>query len=95
MNEMKQPQNGVKHEFCVKDRRSTTISGVKEMLDFDEQTVHMMTALGELSVDGEGLRVKVLDMERGVVVIEGKIDGIAYLDEHPEERRGFWSRIMK
>ena len=95
MNEMKQPQNGVKHEFCVKDRRSVTVDGVKEMLNFDDQTVRMMTVSGELVVDGEELRVKVLDVERGTVVLEGRIDGAGYVDRRPEERRGFWARLMK
>ena len=93
MNEMKQPQSVTRHELCLKDRRNMTVSGVKEMISFDEQNVRMNTVLGELSVDGEGLRVKVLDVERGNVVLEGKIDGIFYPDEQREERRGFWSRF--
>lgn len=95
MNEMKQPQSGTRHEFCVKDRRSMTVSGVKEILSFDEQTVRMLTVSGELAVDGNDLRVKVLDVERGNVVLEGRVDGVMYVDESPEERRGFWSRLTR
>ena len=95
MNETKQMPIAARHEFCVKDRRNMTVSGVKEILSFDEQSVRMNTVSGELSVDGEGLRVKVLDVERGTVVLEGRIDGVFYLDEQREERRGFWARFMR
>lgn len=95
MNEMKQPQSITRHEFCVKDRRSMTVNGVKEILNFDEQTVRMLTVSGELVVDGNDLRVKVLDVERGTVALEGRIDGISYVDDQPVERRGFWSRLTR
>lgn len=95
MNEAKQMPSVARHEFCVKDRRTMTVSGVKEILSFDEQSVRMMTTAGELDVDGDGLRVKVLDVERGTVALEGRIDGVSYLDEQREERRGFWSRLTR
>ena len=72
-----------------------TVSGVKEILSFDEQTVRMLTVSGELVVDGNDLRVKVLDVERGSVVLEGRIDSVAYVEENPTERRGFWSRLAR
>lgn len=95
MNESKPIPSAVRHELCIKDRRSMTISGVKEILSFDEQSVHLLTVGGDLAVDGDGLRVKVLDVERGNVSLEGRIDGISYLEEAPSERRGFWSRLVK
>ena len=95
MNDMKQPQVVSRHEFSVKDRRAMSISGVKEILSFDEQNVRMLTVGGELVVDGDSLRVKVLDVERGQVVLEGRIDDVGYVEEHAEGRRGFWSRLIK
>jgi len=95
MNDMKQPQGVSRHEFSVKDRRAMSISGVKEILSFDEQNVRMLTVGGELVVDGDSLRVKVLDVERGQVVLEGRIDDVGYVEEHAEGRRGFWSRLIK
>lgn len=95
MNDSRSTPPVTRHEFCVKDRRVMTVSGVKEILSFDEQSVRMLTASGDMAVEGDGLRVKVLDVERGCVSLEGRIDGIRYLDEEPSERRGFWSRLVK
>ena len=95
MSENRQEVGAPRHEFCVKDRHSLTVNGVKEIVSFDEQSVRMLTLGGDLTVDGEGLRVKVLDVERGCVALEGRIDGINYLDEEPREQHGFWSRFMR
>lgn len=95
MNENRMTPPVVRHEFCVKDRRGMTVSGVKEIISFDEQSVRMLTVSGELVVDGEGLRVKVLDVERGCVSLEGRVDGVFYADEQITERRGFWARLIK
>ena len=94
MNDNKQTAIA-RHELALKDRRPMTVSGVKEIVSFDEQSVHMLTEGGDLAVDGDGLRVKVLDLERGQVALEGRIDGVNYLVEEPSERRGFWSRLVK
>ena len=95
MNENRMTPPATRHEFCVKDRRSMTVNGVKEIISFDEQSVRMLTVSGDLAVDGEGLRVKVLDVERGCVSLEGRIDGVFYSEEQSAERQGFWARLIK
>ena len=55
----------------------------------------MLTTSGELVADGEGLRVKVLDVERGNVVLEGRIDALSYVEATATERRSFWSRLTR
>ena len=94
MSEMKQPQNVTRHEFCVTDRHGMHISGVKEILCFDELNVRLLTVLGELVIDGDGLRVKVLDVEKGTVALEGRIDGVMYAEDRPAERKGFFARLF-
>ena len=95
MNEMKQPQNLTRHEICVKDRRTVSISGVKEMISFDEQAVRMLTVCGELVVVGDSLCVKVLDVERGQVVLEGRVDDMDYVEARTETPRGFLARLFR
>ena len=94
MNDNKQT-TGARHELCMKDRRGITVNGVKEVLGFDEQTVRMLTVCGELLVEGDALRVKTLDPERGQVSVEGQINGLYYPEEEAPRRGGFWSRLLK
>ena len=48
-----------------------------------------------MTVEGSDLHVKMLDVERGVVSLEGKIDGIFYAEPTSNEKRSFWERLVK
>ena len=41
----------------------------------------MDTALGMLTIKGDGLHVNRLNLEKGEVIIDGKVDGIEYADQ--------------
>lgn len=45
------------HELVMKGRRELQITGVEDVLSFDDVSIIMVTAMGMLSVDGEGLRI--------------------------------------
>lgn len=96
MNEAKNiVSEQARHEFHVKSRRHMTVDGVKEMIGFDENTVQMTTICGDMTVEGSELHINVLDVERGVVSLEGKIESIYYSDPQDTERRSFWSKLVK
>ncbi len=76
------------HEIRVGMRKEMNVTGVKEVLSFDESCVVLKSACGEMTVEGSDLRVGTLDTDRGVVSLCGRIDTIYYTDEHPTEKRG-------
>ena len=45
------------HELIMKDRKRISVTGVTEVVSFDELSVVLKTACGELTVDGEGLHI--------------------------------------
>ena len=69
------------HTLHTEARRGAHIEGVREVVSFDEQSVVLHTACGELVVEGEGLHVSTLDMARGVVAVEGSVSAFLYADE--------------
>lgn len=95
MNEEQSLREKNLHEFRVIHRKQMTIDGVKDVIGFDETAVQLLTACGDMTVEGSNLRVKVLDVERGVVSLEGRIDGIFYSEATGEEKRSFWARFVK
>ncbi len=74
------------HSVKSAARKKTEISGVEEVESFDESCVVLHTSCGEMTIEGEGLRVGTLDMERGVVVVDGRVCGIYYSDGEPKKR---------
>ena len=79
-------------DVTVRGREKITVTGVEEVLSFDEGTVVMSTALGTLSVDGNGLNVTRLDLDGGEVCVEGCFIGMYYVDPRKKGGRRFFGR---
>ena len=80
---MAERTEGIRHaaqNIILENRRRMSVSGVEEVLAFDERMVEMKTALGELRVQGEELRVEKLTVDDGELVICGHIALVAYAE---------------
>lgn len=84
-------QTTEKNDIIIRSRKHIDISGVTEVISFDEKSVVMLTVCGEMALEGEGLKIGVLDTDRGMVSVDGKISAVIYYDESPasEKRKRF------
>lgn len=73
------------HGLTATDRREITVTGVQEVDSFDEHTVVLVTTCGRLALEGEDLRVRDLDTEKGRVLVTGRLTGLLYDDETPAQ----------
>ena len=85
MNETQLP-----HELSLKERRELTMTGVTEVVSFEEHAVVLRTALGTLIVQGRDLQLKTLSLEGGQVAVEGSISALIY----EEPRASGWRRWL-
>ena len=76
-------------------RKEMSIEGVRDVESFDESCVILHTTGGEMTVEGSGLRIGVLDTERGIVTLSGSVDGVFYASEHTDEKRGLFGRLFR
>lgn len=88
------------HSLWVSEREEVTVKGVTEVLSFDENSVRLVTSRGPLTLEGQGMRVTVLDTQGGVVTVTGLLFGAFYTDDSPadgdgERRRGRLSRLFR
>lgn len=83
------------HGFSVQMRKEMSISGVKSVESFDEHEIVLQTQGGEMTVEGEGIRIGVLDTDRGVVTLSGRIDAVLYGEEGADEKKGFFGRMFR
>ena len=88
MEEAHQP-----HVLQLKERKNLTMSGVTEVVSFDETAVVVRTALGTLVVQGENLQLKALMPEGGNVTVEGEIGSLQY--EQNRISGGWLSRLIR
>ena len=75
------------HTLYLQNRDLLQISGVSDVISFDDVSVVLSTAGGMLSIDGTELCVKKLDTEKGEVCIVGRLCGIVYLDDGEKEKK--------
>lgn len=66
------------HRLNLNERKALTLTGATEVISFDETTVILSTALGQLSIHGSGLQLKNLSAQEGQVAVEGQIDALIY-----------------
>ena len=78
------------HELSLKERRELTMTGVTEVVSFEEHAVVLRTALGTLIIQGRDLQLKTLSLEGGQVAVEGSISALIY----EEPRASGWRRWL-
>ena len=66
------------------------MSGVAEVVSFDESSVVLRTGLGTLIVQGRELQLKTLTPEGGQVVVEGAVSALIY----EEPRMNTWRQRL-
>lgn len=82
--------------LILENREKLNISGVIDVLSFDDQVVMVETELGLLTVKGEKLRINKLSIDTSEVIIEGDISYLAYSEKEREQNKtSFISRIFK
>lgn len=79
------------HSLRIDNREKLSISGVEDVAGFDENMVVLTTALGELTVRGQGLHIGKIDLDAGQLELEGKLVELHY--DEPASG-GWWSRLF-
>lgn len=83
------------HAVSIDCRKQISISGVTDVVEFDEGSIILNTEGGKLLVEGSGLQITTLDVESGKLCAAGKIDALLYGDGNEKKSRGLFSRILK
>ena len=72
--------------LVLENRGKLSISGVLDVLSFDDQIVMVETELGLLTVKGEELRINKLSIDTSEVVVEGDIYSLSYSEKEIEKK---------
>lgn len=80
------------HKLQLNERRQLTMTGVTEVVSFEESAVVLQTSLGTLIVQGRELQLKTLSLEGGQVAVDGTISALVY--EEPRQSGGWRRRLF-
>lgn len=86
IDERKIINTGVIQNLILENREKLSISGVLDVLSFDDQVVIVETELGLLTIKGENLRINKLSIDTSEVVVEGEMSSFTYSDNKNTEK---------
>ena len=86
----------VVQNLILENRGKLSVSGVNDVLSFDDQVVIIDTELGLLTVKGENLRINKLSLDTLEVIVEGEISSLTYSQNKQDKNSGtLLSKIFK
>ena len=85
------------HKLILNNRRSCNLTGVNDVLSFDEHEIIFETEQGMLMIKGMELHVNRLTLDKGEVDIDGRIDSFTYSEQSSMSAKGesLLSRLFK
>jgi len=94
--ERKSMTTNIIQNVILENREKLTVSGVLDVLSFDDLVVIIETELGLLTVKGENLHINKLSIDTSEVIVEGEINCLAYSENDKEKKNaGLLGKIFK
>ena len=88
--------SNIVQNLVLENRGKLSVSGVNDVLSFDDQVVMIDTELGLLTVKGENIRINKLSLDTSEVIVEGEISSLLYSQNKNDKNSGtLFSKIFK
>jgi len=85
---MEEKLNTRPHKMMIQNRSVGNISGIRDVVSFDENQVVLDTDMGLLTIKGKNLHVSRLTLEKGEVDVEGTMDSLIYSSNESLRKSG-------
>ncbi len=69
------------HLVTMRNRKRLDMTSIKEIERFDQEEFSIRTSQGQLLIRGEELRIVHLDVDKGLLTLEGLIKVVQYDEE--------------
>ncbi|MCX7773755.1 MAG: sporulation protein YabP [Clostridia bacterium] len=85
-----------RQEVKMLNRKVLEITGVMNVESFDSEEFLLETECGFLTITGQNLHIKNLNLEQGLVAIEGLVNQLVYLDANSQSKsKGLLGKLFK
>ncbi len=87
----------MKHRVIMEQRESVAMTGILDVISFDEEMILAETDLGMIVIKGLGLHVNRLNLDNGELDIAGEVTSLAYEDTtgFARGKSSFLSKLFK
>ncbi len=80
------------HNVVLDNRNKLSLTGVNDVLGFNEETVSVNTSMGDLIIRGAQLHINKLNLDTGEVEIDGKVNSLQYTVS--KSNKSFMQRLL-
>ncbi len=96
MEELKKVTNTFQN-IVLENREKLNITGIVDVLSFDDQIIIVETELGLLTIKGEDLKINKLSIDTSDFSVDGKINSLVYSssDSNMSKNKNILSKIFK
>ena len=83
--------------IVLENREKLNITGIVDVLSFDDQIIIVETELGLLTIKGEDLKINKLSIDTSDFSVDGKINSLVYSssDSNMSKNKNILSKIFK
>ncbi|MHC6181424.1 sporulation protein YabP [Clostridium sp. JNZ X4-2] len=73
--------------LSLENRRRLVLTGIIEVINFNEDQIVLNTNLGTLNIKGKDLKMNKLDVQNGDVIIIGTVNSCVYINNEPKKKK--------
>jgi len=92
---LEEKRYNTKHKIIMDKRERLSVTGMLELISFDEDSIVAETEMGTLIVRGSELHVNSLNLEKGELDIDGEIESLVYEDDAGARGKSLLGKIFK
>jgi len=82
------------HVVSLRNRKRMDLTSVKSIERFNQEEFVVRTSQGHLNIKGEDLRIVHLDVDKGLLTLEGQIKVFQYDEEDEEQGKNFLHKLF-
>jgi sporulation protein YabP len=95
MDKTKNPMQTKVSSISLENRRKMLLTGVNEVLSFNDEKIILNTVLGKLNIKGQNLKMNKLDVKNGDVIVDGYITSLIYSNKKDKKKRSLIRLIRR
>ena len=80
--------------LSLENRKKLLLSGVEEIVSFQDEKISLNTVLGNLTIKGSNLHINKINLDSGDLELDGEVYSLEYAEDRPAER-GFFSKLFR
>lgn len=86
----------ISQDITIHNRKELSLTAVKKINSLNELQFDIDTGFGRIKVDGKDLEMVALDIDKGILTLNGIIDKIEFLEKTKQKKdSSFIAKIFK